>query len=84
MYAACENHGKNETKAEFTEEMLNDENIVFKLCANSLTLITDAKYLVCTYDLSRYKQDCKEKVCEVCNVAEIGMSAFGLKLGFEH
>ena len=41
VYAACEAQGKNESKAEFEEDMLNDENMVFRLCGKSLTLLND-------------------------------------------
>ena len=79
MYAACEAQGKNESKAEFSEEMLNDENMVFRICGKSLSLITDAKFKKCPYDGCRCKVGFEDQVCDVCSVAKIGVEAMGLK-----
>ena len=79
VYAACEAQGKNETKAEFDEDMLNDENLVFRICGKSLALIHDNKFKKCPYDGSRYKITYDEQICEICSVSKIGLESMGLK-----
>ena len=59
--------------------MLNDENMVFRLCGKSLTLLNDNKFKKCPFDGSRYKGNYEEQICEVCTVSKIGLECMGLK-----
>lgn len=79
VYAACETQGKNESKVEFEEDMLNDENMVFRICGKSLSLLHNSKYKKCPYDGSRHKIEFEEQICEVCNVSKVGLECMGLK-----
>jgi len=79
VYAACEAQGKNESKAEFSEEMLTDENMVFRICGKSLSLMNEGKFKKCPYDGSRYKLGFEDQICDVCTVAKIGVESMGLK-----
>lgn len=61
--------------------MLSDENLVFKICGKTLTIISEGKFKKCPYDGSRYKLGVEDKVCEICTVSKIGVEAMGLKCG---
>ena len=60
--------------------MLNDKNIIFSICAKSLTLINDKTVKKCPFDGSRYKGVYDGQICEVCQVCKIGGECLGLKI----
>lgn len=81
VFIACEQQGTNESKIDFDETMLNNENMVLNICGRSLTYISEKNPKKCPLDGSRYKNNYDGEICDVCKVCKIGVECLGLKLG---
>ena len=59
--------------------MLYDDDLVYKICPKKLKIHKNKEVLKCPYCLANYSKEFDGKLCDICNLSQIGLETLGLK-----
>eukprot|EP01017_Pseudomicrothorax_dubius_P003384 TRINITY_DN10475_c0_g1_i1.p1 TRINITY_DN10475_c0_g1~~TRINITY_DN10475_c0_g1_i1.p1 ORF type:complete len:142 (-),score=22.22 TRINITY_DN10475_c0_g1_i1:142-567(-) len=80
LYSACEAEGRNETRVDFEDAWLYDNNFVVRVCAKSLKIIKGVEPTSCSFSGARYYPEFEGQLDDVSGVCQIGAQILGLKI----
>ncbi len=80
MYAVCEQKGTNENTIDFEANWLNEDEIISKICAKSLTVIKGGNVVKDAFVKASYSSEYTGQIDEISQVCKIGVESLGLKL----